>query len=206
MLAGMENGRGVIAGRVSRQTLILGVALAALLLYVADMVRSGGEGFSLLPRGPAVGAPFALSDPGGAIVRESDFAGQFRLITFATTRCAAICSDDLAAMREARVAAAAAGGAVAAIVVVLDLEPFATVGLAPLAGRFPGEISVLGGPVAEVAALAAAYGVVPAALVAEESAGFVFLMGPDGGYVAHFPAGTARAELIGAVLGYMELS
>jgi protein SCO1 len=52
-------------------------------------------------KGAAIGGPFALTDQNGRTVRDSDFAGQYRLIYFGYSYCPDVCPTDLQSIGQA---------------------------------------------------------------------------------------------------------
>lgn len=45
--------------------------------------------------GARIGGPFALTDPAGKTVRDTDFAGKYRIVYFGYTWCPDICPNDM---------------------------------------------------------------------------------------------------------------
>src|SRR5438067_11078926 len=52
-------------------------------------------------KGARIGGPFALTDQDGRTVRDSDFAGKYRIVYFGHTHCPDICPNDLAVIGQA---------------------------------------------------------------------------------------------------------
>ncbi|HWU94652.1 MAG TPA: SCO family protein [Sphingomonas sp.] len=67
-------------------------AFAPLLLIVSGC-GAGNEEPPLA--GARIGGPFALTDPAGKTVRDTDFAGKYRIVYFGYTYCPDICPNDM---------------------------------------------------------------------------------------------------------------
>ncbi|MEQ9661401.1 MAG: SCO family protein [Parasphingopyxis sp.] len=81
--------------------------LLALLVAAAIAACSGGAGEGDAPPGPppledaAMGGPFELTSETGETVRDTDFAGQYRLIYFGYTFCPDVCPVDMQKLGQA---------------------------------------------------------------------------------------------------------
>lgn len=74
---------------------LLPLAAAALMLSACHQGPKEGP-----LAGAAIGGPFTLTDENGKQVRDSDFAGQYRLIYFGYTFCPDACPTDLQALMQ----------------------------------------------------------------------------------------------------------
>ena len=77
-------------------------------------------------KGARIGGPFALTDQDGRTVRDSDFAGKYRIVYFGYTHCPDICPNDLAvigqAMRRLDKSAPALAARIQPVFVTVDPE------------------------------------------------------------------------------------
>lgn len=74
---------------------LLPLAAAALMLSACQQGPKEGP-----LAGAAIGGPFTLTDQNGKQVRDSDFAGQYRLVYFGYTFCPDACPTDLQALMQ----------------------------------------------------------------------------------------------------------
>jgi protein SCO1/2 len=75
----------------------------ALCLLVLALAAAGCSGAGREPplKGANIGGPFTLIDQNGRTVRDSDFAGRYRLIYFGYSYCPDVCPTDLQAIGQA---------------------------------------------------------------------------------------------------------
>ena len=81
-----------MAGRAMNR-MFLGIAAAALLAGCGGADTSSNEAPPLA--GARIGGPFALTDQHGKTVRDTDFAGRYRIVYFGYTYCPDICPTDM---------------------------------------------------------------------------------------------------------------
>ena len=201
----------------SRPNLLFVVAACALVLFTAEVVFEGDGGFGLFPRGPVLGGPFTLTDQHGARVDDGHFADRFRLMYFGYSRCLDGCLDGLETIATTLRALGPEAEAIAPIFVTLDPDWDTPAVLATLAERVHPRLVALTGTRAEIAAVAAAFGV-PIRPSARGEGGaasgdddgapsaelpMLFLMAPDGDYIAQFPATVTSEALAEQLRAYM---
>jgi protein SCO1/2 len=171
--------------------LVLAVAgLVGVAAFMTDGSADGGRGSGTA----AIGGPFRLTDQNGNRVTNETFAGRNMLIYFGYTYCPDICPLSLqnmvAALDELSPAEAER---VAPIFITVDPERDTVEQLASYVPLFDDRLIGLTGTDAEIKAAARAYRVYFAKAEVEGSAdylmdhsSFIYLMGPDGTYRAHF--------------------
>jgi protein SCO1/2 len=192
-------GRWLIFSAVAALAAILGALVAVLVLPGArDRLLSRA-----VVQHAAVGGPFRLVDHAGANVTQADFQGRFMLLAFGYTNSPDLAPSQLQLMASALNQLGRRGDAIAPVFVTLDPERDGSAELAVWVARFHPRLVGLGGAWADVAAMAAAWRV-PFQKV-PDSAGpayaidypaYIYLMGPDGSYIAHFGPSGAVAELV----------
>jgi protein SCO1 len=161
--------------------------------------------------GATLGGPFTLINQDGDVVRESDFAGRWRLIYFGYGFCPDICPTDLATMGrgltsfEAQDAARAAK--VAPIFITIDPERDTQDVLKPFVAAFHPRLVGLTGSPDQIAAVTKAYGVYAKRVETSDRENYlmdhsamVYLFGPDGRPIAFLPHQGLTAEMVTQML------
>lgn len=185
-------------GKSVRLWLVIG--LAVVIAGVAGWLR-----FAATPAAPAgnlagatLGGPFSLINQDGATVRESDFAGRWRLIYFGYGFCPDVCPTDLALMGRGLQAFeaqdAARGARVAPIFITIDPERDTPAVLKPFVAAFHPRLVGLTGTAEQIAAVTKAYGVYARRVETSDRENYlmdhsamVYLFDPDGRPVAFLP-------------------
>ncbi len=159
------------------------------------------------PAAIAIGGPFALTDHNGRSVSDQDYRGDYMLIYFGYINCPDICVPTLNNMSAALDALGAAGEAIKPIFITVDPLRDTVEALAGYVPNFHPRLVGLTGTARQIKAVSAAYSVF---FEAGEHAGgdddyqvghsgYVYLMGPDGGFLtvmSHAKAGAAMAARI----------
>ena len=197
-------------GNSLRLWLVIGLAvviagIAGWMRFAAAPVPAGNLA------GASIGGPFTLINQNGDVVRDSDFAGRWRLIYFGYGFCPDVCPTDLATMGrglkgfEAQDAARAAQ--VAPIFITIDPQRDTPQVLKPFVAAFHPRLVGLTGTPAQIAAVTKAYGVYakrmdtsdPENYLMDHSA-MVYLFGPDGRPIAFLPHQGLTAEMVTQLL------
>jgi protein SCO1/2 len=180
----------------------------ALILVIGGVIglsivwRGGGLAGSETNGRVSIGGPFSLLDQHGERVTEKDFAGRFMLIYFGYTYCPDFCPLSLSAMTEALdLLDPVEADQVTPVFISVDPARDTVEALADYAPHFHPRLVALTGSDDEVKAAAKAYRVYYAIPAKEDDSyavdhsTFIYLMGPDGAYRAHFSHNTTPEEI-----------
>jgi len=161
--------------------------------------------------GASIGGPFALVDQNGRTVRDTDYAGRWRLIYFGYGFCPDICPTDLALLGRGLAAFetqdAARAARVAPIFITIDPTRDTPAVLKPFVAAFHPRLVGLTGTTSEIAAITKAYGVYAKRMDTGDAENYlmdhsamVYLFGPDGRPIAFLPHQGLTDELITRML------
>ena len=146
--------------------------------------------------GAPIGGPFALTDQNGKTVRDTDFAGKYRLVYFGYTFCPDVCPNDMmkvaAVMRGFDKSNPALAAKLVPIFITVDPARDTPKELKQFASAFDSRIVALTGSPEAIAAVAKAYAVPfqaqkpvnPGAGYLVDHGTITFLMGPKGEPIA----------------------
>lgn len=151
-----------------------------------------------------IGGPFTLTDQNGKKVTDKDFRGRHMLVFFGFTNCPDICPAGLQLIAAALDKLGPKAEKVTPIFVSVDPERDTPEKLATYVKNFDDRIVGLSGTPEEVAAIARAYRVFYEKTPNEKSpseygmnhTSIIYLMGPDGTYVAHFTPVTTVEQMV----------
>jgi protein SCO1/2 len=179
-------------------------AFAPLLLIV-----SGCSGAAEEPplAGARIGGPFALTDPAGKTVRDSDFAGKYRIVYFGYTYCPDICPNDMLkigqAMKLLDKQAPAKAAKIAPIFITVDPERDTPKVVGAFVGNFDDRIVGLTGSLPAIQAVEKQYAVVaekqpagPGGAYLVSHVQIAYLMDPDGKPITSLPIEKDAAALV----------
>jgi protein SCO1/2 len=111
--------------------------------------------------GARIGGPFTLVDQNGKTVRDTDFAGKYRLVYFGYSFCPDICPVDLQklmrGLSQFEKADAARGAKVAPLFITVDPARDTSEALKPFVARYHPRLLGLTGTPEQIAAVAKAY-------------------------------------------------
>ncbi len=147
-----------------------------------------------------IGGPFSLIDQTGKRVTEADFRGRYMLVFFGYTFCPDVCPVELQSMSAALdMLDQKTAAKVTPVFITIDPARDTVAVMAAYVKAFHPRLIGLTGTAEEIAAAARAYRIYYQKAAAEaadddsylmDHSAIVYLMGPDGKYVAHFSPGT----------------
>ncbi len=202
---------------LARALLIFGFGLGLLSLGLAAWLWTQQSPGTLATVGPGsssgtalLGGPFELRDQHGQVRREAEFRGRYLLVYFGYTFCPDFCPTSLTVMTRALEALEGADPELAQkvdpIFITIDPGRDTVEALAAYAPHFHDRLVALTGTREQVAKAAKAYRVYYAKA---EDAGasdylmdhsiFIYLMDPEGRYLAHFAHNATPEDIVGAL-------
>jgi protein SCO1/2 len=158
-----------------------------------------------------IGGPFELIDQAGKTVTDRDFSGRYKLVFFGFTHCPDICPAELQVMVAALESLGDKADKVVPIFITLDPERDTPAVMGDYVKNFSPRLVGLTGSADAVAGAAKAYRVVYAKVGDTGSANgysvdhsaLVYLMDPDGRYLAHFAYGTSAEAMAQGLRRYL---
>lgn len=199
--------RNAIMKRGIMRSLIIGIAVLIVAVFAAIQWLAPQH----FTPGPAdtvsgkalVGGPLSLVDHDGQPFTEKRLKGNYSLVYFGFTHCPDICPTSLLTISHAINALEEKSDQVVPVFISLDPERDTPEKLKPYVSSFhPRMIGLTGSP-EQVKQAADAYKVYFSKVETPESAlgylvdhsGFIYLMGPTGEYITHFPHNVAEQSL-----------
>ena len=145
---------------------------------------------------------YELVAPDGTVVRDTDFAGQYSLVTFGYTNCADICPPTMVTLRMAMDALGDDIDKVQPIVITLDPGRDSPERMGVYTAAFSDRILGLSGTPEQIAravdSFKTDFRIVPNEAgdsYTVDHSGIMYLMGPDGTYVTHFDHHTSPDQI-----------
>lgn len=148
--------------------------------------------------GARIGGPFALTDQNGKTVRDTDFAGRYRIVYFGYTYCPDICPTDMAKIGQAMTLldkdAPDVSAKVAPIFITVDPERDTPAVIKQFIGNFHPRITGLTGSLDAIGQVAKGHAVYFKREPASSDGGYLvghtqiaYLMGPKGEPITSLP-------------------
>ena len=150
-----------------------------------------------------IGGDFSLIDGSGKRVTNADFRGRYLLVYFGFTHCPDICPTSLLLIENAINRLGEKGKKVTPVFITLDPERDTPELVGAYTRHFGERFVGLSGTPEEIRQAADAYKIYYRKAEQPDSAmgyvidhsGFIYLMGPDGAYVTHFPHSISEQSL-----------
>lgn len=161
--------------------------------------------------GASIGGPFTLTDSAGKTVTDRDFRGKFMLVYFGYTFCPDVCPTTLNQVAVALDKLGAKGDRVQALFVSVDPRRDTPEVIRQYTAAFSPRLLGLTGTAEQIAAAAKAYRVYyaehrtgdgPLDYTMDHSS-ILYLMGPDGQFVAPIRADADGADMAAAIASAM---
>ena len=190
--------------RTIRAALWVAVGVAGVAFGVLLFLATAGPPTQPLSQGEPLGGSFALLDQHGAPVTEAALrSGRPSAVMFGFTYCPDVCPTTLMEMVGWKEELGEAANELGLVFVTVDPERDTPEVIKDYLAHFGENFVGLTGSREAVEAAAKAYRVYHAKIEAPESAtdynvdhsAIVYLMSPDGEYLAHFPYGTSAAAM-----------
>ncbi len=194
----------------SRPTVAFASVAFCILLLAAGYIWLLGPGRA--PAAQQIGGPFALRQDNGRVVTERDFRGRYLLIYFGYTHCADICPMTLSAVADALDVLGGRAADLQPIFITVDPRRDTPAIARAYAGKFSPRILGLSGSPAQIDAVESRYRVSSAVMdtpaantpdYAMSHTAVLFLMGPDGRYLAAFSGLKGGAVLARQLAEYL---
>ncbi len=183
---------------------IIGVLLAVLMLSVGGYVFLTGA----RPVAMTVGGPFTLVDGDGKTVTDKTWRGKFALVYFGYTFCPDVCPTTLTAVADALERLGPRAERIQTLFITVDPKRDTPAVVKQYAAAFGPRVTGLTGSAEQIAAVARAYRVYYAEHRAKDAAqddytmdhsSVLYLMGPDGQFIAPIRADQTGAEIAAAL-------
>jgi cytochrome oxidase Cu insertion factor (SCO1/SenC/PrrC family) len=188
-----------MSAAVRRGLIVFLLGLGVILAAFAYGLWSGPDNAGYV--GVPIGGPFALTDQNGVLRHDADFRGELMLVYFGYTFCPDACPTALTAMSAATDKLGDRAKEVQPIFITIDPARDTVAQMNLYASNFTPRLVALTGTPQQVTDATRAYRVYFAKAKGEneddylmDHSGFIYLMGRDGRYLAHFgPDATADA-------------
>jgi protein SCO1/2 len=158
-----------------------------------------------------IGGPFTLTEHTGRRVTEEDFKGRFTLIYFGYTFCPDVCPAELQVMSAALDQLGKKGEKVTPVFVTIDPERDTVEQMKSYVSNFHKRLVGLTGSLKEIRAATKVYRIYYKKVADDSSStdylmdhsSIVYLMSPEGEYLAHFAYGTGVDKMAKGIAKFL---
>jgi protein SCO1/2 len=171
---------------------------------IPDAPNQNGTGTAL------IGGKFELVDSQGKAVTEKDFAGKYMLVFFGFTHCPDICPTALLVIQNALNALGRDADQITPMLITIDPERDTPKVMGEYVSHFGSRIVGLTGSGEQIQKVQDAYKVYSSKIETGSPLGhtmdhssFIYLMGPDGKYITHFPSTIQDQQLKDALAKHL---
>lgn len=197
----------------SRTPLIAAIAIVLVLAVAVGsrfLVWSGGDHGG--GGAGAIGGPFTLTDQDGRTVTDADFRGRWMLVYFGYTFCPDVCPTSLGVVAGAMdKLAPAEREKLVPIFISVDPDRDTPAVLKDYVAAFHPALLGMTGTAEQLAPVMKSYKVYAAKVKNDDPTAYtvdhssiLYLMGPDGRFVAHFPHGTSADQLAAGLKKHLD--
>jgi protein SCO1/2 len=181
---------------------VVGLLVAVLLLGAGGFLwLTGSNG------GPSIGGPFTLENSSGKTVTDRDFRGKYMLVYFGYTYCPDVCPTTLTAVAAALDKLGPKAKGLAPIFITVDPQRDTPEVMKQYTAAFSPALIGLTGTPGQIAGVAKEYRVYYAKHVtgpgpndySMDHSSIIYLMGPDGRFVAPIPADESGSDMAAAI-------
>ena len=173
---------------------------------LAEIIPKGGTGL------PLIGGPFELVDHQGFRRTDADFKGAYTMVYFGYSFCPDICPEALYNITQALNQLGKKAPRIQPLFITLDSERDTVEHLSRYISLFHPRFMALTGTPAQIEAVKKAYRVYSAKVNSEESrseyvmdhSSLIYVMDPQGRFVAHFNHGTSPKEMARVLNGLLK--
>jgi protein SCO1/2 len=194
-----------------RSLALAGSAVAAILVLAGALLWLASPGPGGIARDDRIGGPFSLVDDRGHAVTEHSFAGKYLVVYFGYTRCRDVCPATLNTLTASLSRLGRKADAVQPLFITLDPEHDTPAALHHFVTGFSARLIGLGGSKAAIDQVADEYRVVralrpgPAGAsdVTIEHSSVLYLIAPDGHFVAPIPSDASEMVIAQVLARYV---
>ena len=198
--------------RVSRTLIaLMGIVVVAFVVIGVRIVIWTGQSTDSGKVAPAIGGPFTLTDQTGKTVSDRDFRNRYMLIFFGYTYCPDVCPTTLSTVAGAldKLGPSFARKLVP-IFITVDPERDTPAVMKTYVEAFGPAIQGLTGSPEDIAKVAKEFKVYAAKVKGDspehytvDHSAILYLMGPDGRFIAHFTHGISVDDLMAGLKKYI---